>query len=134
MRLVSTSDFVAKVYEFNKRAVSAWNAGDLETFISGYAHNATYLTKASGLVEGRDDILAAYQTEFPDRSKMGTIQVAVRRFNFPPYTYNGEVGMAVAIVQWATTQTDGTRDEGFSTVTFELGMDGEVRVVQDTSV
>lgn len=56
---------------------AAWNRGDLETFTSVYAEDASFLSP-SGLTRGRQQVLARYKKRYPDRKAMGTLTLDVQ--------------------------------------------------------
>jgi peptidoglycan-N-acetylglucosamine deacetylase len=55
---------------------AAWNRGDLETFCSVYAADATYVSP-NGLTRGRDAVLARYRTRYPDAAARGTLSFTI---------------------------------------------------------
>ena len=54
----------------------AWSRGDIETFCSTYAEDATYVSP-SGLVRGRQQVLERYRERYPGREAMGTLTLDV---------------------------------------------------------
>ena len=54
----------------------AWSRGDIETFCSTYAEDATYLSP-SGLVRGRQAVLERYRKRYPGREAMGALTLDV---------------------------------------------------------
>jgi uncharacterized protein (TIGR02246 family) len=57
---------------FLNEQAAAWNKGDLETFTSSYAEDATFISP-SGVTRGRSDVLARYKKRYPDKVAMGTL-------------------------------------------------------------
>lgn len=55
---------------------AAWNRGDLDAFVAGYAEDAIFLT-SSGVTQGRPAILARYRKRYPDQKGMGTLTLTV---------------------------------------------------------
>ncbi len=56
---------------------AAWNRGDLATFTSVYAADASFLSP-SGLTRGRQQVLARYRKRYPDQKAMGTLTLDVQ--------------------------------------------------------
>jgi len=54
----------------------AWNRGDLETFTSVYAEDASFLSP-TGLTRGRQQVLERYRRRYPDQKAMGTLTLEV---------------------------------------------------------
>ena len=54
----------------------AWSRGDVETFCSTYAEDATYVSP-SGLTRGRQEVLERYRKRYPGRAAMGTLTLDV---------------------------------------------------------
>jgi uncharacterized protein (TIGR02246 family) len=54
----------------------AWNRGDLETFTSVYAEDASFLSP-TGLTQGRQQVLERYRRRYPDRKAMGTLSLKI---------------------------------------------------------
>jgi peptidoglycan/xylan/chitin deacetylase (PgdA/CDA1 family) len=59
-----------------KTSSEAWNRGDIETFTSFYAEDATFLSPTD-LTQGRQQVLERYQRRYPDRKAMGTLSLEV---------------------------------------------------------
>ena len=66
----------ADVEALLKTQSDAWNRGDLDTFTSVYAEDASFLTP-SGLTSGRQQVLERYRRRYPDRAAMGTLTLEV---------------------------------------------------------
>jgi peptidoglycan/xylan/chitin deacetylase (PgdA/CDA1 family)/ketosteroid isomerase-like protein len=59
-----------------KTQSDAWNRGDLETFTSVYAEDASFLSP-TGLTQGRQQVLERYRRRYPDKKAMGTLTLEV---------------------------------------------------------
>lgn len=59
-----------------KTQADAWNRGDLETFTSVYAEDASFLA-TTGLTRGRQQVLDRYRRRYPDQKAMGTLTLEV---------------------------------------------------------
>ena len=55
---------------------AAWTAGDLDSFCSVYADDATFVSP-SGITHGREQVLARYRAKYPDRAAMGALSLEV---------------------------------------------------------
>jgi peptidoglycan/xylan/chitin deacetylase (PgdA/CDA1 family) len=54
----------------------AWNRGDLETFTSVYAEDASFLSP-TGLTQGRQQVLERYRRRYPDQKAMGILTLEI---------------------------------------------------------
>lgn len=60
----------------------AWNAGDIESFMSKYWQNDDLqFLGSSGLTSGWDGTLARYQKRYPDKQAMGHLKFDLHRIN-----------------------------------------------------
>jgi peptidoglycan/xylan/chitin deacetylase (PgdA/CDA1 family) len=59
-----------------KTQSDAWNRGDLDTFTSVYAEDASFLSP-TGLTQGRQKVLERYRRRYPDRQAMGTLSLEI---------------------------------------------------------
>jgi len=59
-----------------KTQSDAWNRGDLDTFTSVYAEDASFLSP-TGLTQGRQKVLERYRRRYPDRKAMGTLSLEI---------------------------------------------------------
>jgi peptidoglycan/xylan/chitin deacetylase (PgdA/CDA1 family) len=59
-----------------KTQSDAWNRGDLDTFTSVYAEDASFLSP-TGLTQGRQQVLERYRRRYPDRKAMGSLSLDV---------------------------------------------------------
>jgi peptidoglycan/xylan/chitin deacetylase (PgdA/CDA1 family) len=64
---------VRKLLDVQSRA---WSRGDVETFCSTYAEDATYVSP-SGLTQGRQAVLERYRKRYPGPEAMGTLTLDV---------------------------------------------------------
>ncbi len=58
------------------RQAEAWNRGDLGTFCSVYADDATFLSP-TGVTKGRQAVLDRYRTRYPDKGAMGHLTLEI---------------------------------------------------------
>lgn len=132
--LVTRKIFTDYVNALNKRAADLWQKGDIKGFCEYYAEDATYVTP-KGVVQGRDNILKAFEEAYPEHQTgiMNPIYVDLVEVRFPPRAQ--KVNMGVAIV--CSRVGDFFREvvpAGHSMLTFVLTEDGSgVLIVQDTS-
>jgi peptidoglycan/xylan/chitin deacetylase (PgdA/CDA1 family) len=70
------SDAGAGVAALLKVQSDAWNRGDLETFTSTYAEDASFLSP-TGLTQGRQQVLERYRRRYPDKKAMGTLTLEI---------------------------------------------------------
>jgi ketosteroid isomerase-like protein len=62
---------------------SAWNRGDVDTFLVGYWHSPELtFSGSSGVTRGWDGVLARYKKNYPDRGAMGQLDFSELEFRF----------------------------------------------------
>lgn len=54
--------------------VTAWNQGDVRTFITGYENSPELTFVGSNIAKGYAAVLARYQKNYPTKEKMGTLK------------------------------------------------------------
>lgn len=104
---------------------AAWNDGDLEGFMAGYARTDT-LRFASGdrVRTGWQATLDAYRRGYPDRQAMGTL--AFEGVDVTPLA----TGAALAFGRWRLTRPDADGARGLFTLVLHRTPDGW-RIVHD---
>jgi peptidoglycan/xylan/chitin deacetylase (PgdA/CDA1 family)/ketosteroid isomerase-like protein len=121
----------------------AWNRGDLETFTSVYAEDASFLSP-TGLTRGRQQVLERYRHRYPDKKAMGTLTLEVieaRPAQGVEFTALGDArpgrvqGLAVA-ARWKLAypdQPDKKTAEGLTLLVLRRNGDAW-EIVQDASM
>jgi hypothetical protein len=62
---------------------SAWNEGNVDTFLEGYWHSPNLTFSGSGgIARGWDGVLARYKKNYPDRAAMGHLDFSDLEFRF----------------------------------------------------
>jgi uncharacterized protein (TIGR02246 family) len=62
---------------------TAWNHGDVDTFLGGYWHSPELtFSGSSGVARGWDGVLARYKKNYPDRGSMGQLDFSELEFRF----------------------------------------------------
>ena len=62
---------------------TAWNRGDVDTFLVGYWHSPELtFFGSSGVARGWDGVLARYKKNYPDRGAMGQLDFSELEFRF----------------------------------------------------
>ena len=62
---------------------TAWNRGDVDTFLVGYWRSAELtFSGSSGVARGWDGVLARYKKNYPDRGAMGRLDFSELEFRF----------------------------------------------------
>jgi uncharacterized protein (TIGR02246 family) len=104
---------------------AAWNEGDLEGFMAGYARTDT-LRFASGdrVRTGWQATLDAYRRGYPDRQTMGTL--AFEGVDVTPLAPDA----ALAFGRWTLTRTEADGARGLFTLVLQRTPDGW-RIVHD---
>jgi hypothetical protein len=135
---IEHQEFSEQIGVFNSVSVEQWNDRDLEEFCRNYTEDAVMVTSA-GIFKGREAILQAYLTAYPDRSLMGIISVEVVDIRFPPddrYDDDSEdllASMATAVIHCVVTVDGIVTEDCYSMVTFVLDHEGDMYIAQDTS-
>jgi ketosteroid isomerase-like protein len=138
-----TKTELAEVEALLKKQAEAWSRGDLETFTSVYAEDATFLS-TTGLTQGRQAVLDRYRRRYPDRQAMGTLTLEVVEARPAAGTEVTMLGGArpsrvhgVSIVaRWKLSYPEGgeRKDaEGLTLVVLRRGANGW-EIVQDASM
>lgn len=107
-----------------QKQIEAWNTGDLEGFMAGYARTDSLRFASGGTVRtGWDTTLARYRKSYPDRAAMGTLSFE-------------RIDIRVLAPRWATVfgawRLDRAADtpHGLFTLIMEK-RDGRWRIVHD---
>jgi uncharacterized protein (TIGR02246 family) len=62
---------------------TAWNRGDVDSFLAGYWHSPELtFSGSSGVARGWDGVLARYKKNYPDRAAMGELDFSELEFRF----------------------------------------------------
>jgi ketosteroid isomerase-like protein len=62
---------------------SAWNHGDIASFLRGYWHSPELtFSGSSGTTRGWNEVLARYQRQYPDAAAMGHLEFSDLEFRF----------------------------------------------------
>jgi peptidoglycan/xylan/chitin deacetylase (PgdA/CDA1 family)/ketosteroid isomerase-like protein len=138
-----TGDARSAVEALLKTQSDAWNRGDLETFTSVYAEDASFLSP-TGLTQGRQQVLERYRRRYPDKKAMGTLTLEIleaRPAQGVEFTALGDArpsrvhGLSVA-ARWRLTypdQPDKKTAEGLTLLVLRRHGDGW-EIVQDASM
>jgi uncharacterized protein (TIGR02246 family) len=110
------------------REAAAWNAGDLDGYLRGYAPDATFIG-ATDVQHGLEAITAKYRKRYGDARRMGTLTFSDLDIRLLSSDY------ALVIGRWALARppADGGAAGGVFTLTLHHGTDGWRIVVDHTS-
>ena len=108
---------------------AAWNAGDVRTYMNGYADSPSTTFVGSTITKGHAQVLARYLSRYPTREKMGTL------------TFDGiEIqmlgpGYASILGRWHLTRTPeaGGDTGGIFTLLFRRSSQGWKIILDHTS-
>jgi len=122
------------------RQAEAWSRGDLDTFVSAYAEDATFLSP-SGIVKGREAVRARYAARYPDPAAMGNLRLEVLEirplWGLEPTVLGesepGGIHGAGVSARWTLTGSGGESATGSTLLLFHHGPEGW-RIVQDASM
>jgi len=144
-RLREAAEARAAIAEVLQTQVAAWNRGDLETFCSVYAADATYVSP-NGNTHGRDAILARYRTRYPDAAARGTLSFSIEEsrlasgLEITPFdgAVPGGVHGGSVLARWTLTYTGKPAATGLTLLTVRPrpgAAEGQPRweIVQDAS-
>ena len=84
--------------------VVAWNRGDIEAFVLGYAEDALFVS-TSGTTRGRADVLARYRRRYPDGKAMGRLTLDVEELRLAA---GSDPAGARVLAKW-TLEREGVR-------------------------
>ncbi|MDX1548711.1 MAG: SgcJ/EcaC family oxidoreductase [Rhodothermales bacterium] len=106
------------------RQVAAWNAGDVEGFMDGYARSDSLRFASGGSVQtGWQTTLDRYRRSYPDRAAMGTLSFDLREIRVLSPRY------ALVFGAWRLDRV-ADQPSGLFTLLFEKRAEGW-RVVHD---
>ena len=122
------ADYAAEpeaIREVLRRQVDAWNAGDLEGFMAGYAQTDSLRFASGGVVRrGWQATLERYQQTYPDRAAMGTLAFS----DLDVRVLSEEA--AYVFGRWQLTRAEDALG-GLFTLVFARQPDGAWRIVHD---
>ncbi len=122
-----------------ERQIAAWNRGDLDEFCSIYAADAAFLSP-SGYRNGRDEVLARYRRDYPDRAAMGRLTLditEVRTVSGTEFTLLGDavpgrVQGVTVLGRWRIERDGRDPSSGGTLVVFRRAGEGW-ELIQDAS-
>ena len=129
-RVAVAADEATAIRAELQREVTAWNAGDLDGYLSGYERGATTtMIGRTQLYRGWDAIAAMYHARFGERRRMGTLAFGDLEIRVLAPDY------AVAVGRWSLQRSDegGGPGGGFFTLTLHKGAAGWRIVLDHTS-
>ena len=118
----------------------AWSRGDIETFCSTYAEDATYVSP-SGLTRGRREVLERYRKRYPGRDAMGTLTLDVVEMrtawgievSLLDDAVPGRVQSVSVVARWKLVRTGQSDATGLTLIVLRPKGDGW-EIVQDASM
>ncbi|OHA59249.1 MAG: hypothetical protein A2589_03500 [Candidatus Vogelbacteria bacterium RIFOXYD1_FULL_46_19] len=122
-----------EVEEASNIFMSYWNTGDLENACDLYAEDAEFLTAAHGRIVGRANILAYYQSHYPDRAAMGRLSLRMDSCRTVP---SYPTPAAVAVFGWKlmTPGSPPPRVHTGFTLEYYEKRDGQLFLLYDASL
>jgi uncharacterized protein (TIGR02246 family) len=119
---------------------AAWTRGDIETFCSVYATDATYVSP-SGLTRGRQEVLDRYRKRYPGREAMGALTLDVVEMRLAWGTEVSLLGDAVpsrvhsvsVVARWTLKRPGGDDASGLTLIVLRPRAGGW-EIVQDASM
>jgi peptidoglycan/xylan/chitin deacetylase (PgdA/CDA1 family) len=133
-------DAQAAVRKLLDAQIAAWNRGDVDAFVSGYAPDATFLAP-DGVTRGRDAVLARYKERYKDRAAMGRLSLEIlemrpaagTEFSIYGDAVPGRVqGMSVA-ARWSIAREGAEGVSGLTLIVLRRRGEGW-EIVQDASM
>jgi len=105
----------------------AWNAGDIEGFVSWYLQSDDLrFTTSRGMLKGVDEVLDRYKEAYGDTDRMGRLDFEIEEFMCIDAEH------AILIGKW-TVFRDGDRPEGYFTLLWKKTNEGWRIAVDHTS-
>jgi peptidoglycan/xylan/chitin deacetylase (PgdA/CDA1 family)/ketosteroid isomerase-like protein len=119
---------------------AAWTRGDVETFCSVYAADATYVSP-SGLTRGRQEVLERYRKRYPGREAMGALTLDVLEMRLAWGTEVSLLGDAVpsrvhsvsVVARWTLKRPGQVDTSGLTLIVLRPRASGW-EIVQDASM
>jgi ketosteroid isomerase-like protein len=115
-----------------KAQAAAWNRGDLDTFCSVYASDATFISPRVGITTGKQAILERYRTGYPSTAAHDTLSfelVEVRDLRC-----GGVSGGTISLIaRWRLVAPDASVRTGLTLLVFRA-IPGGLELVQDASL
>lgn len=123
------ADDIADIRAELARQTDAWNRGDLDGYLAGYAHAPTTIMVTSTLLRGWDAIAARYRSTYGDKARMGRVSFSELEVRLLGGDY------ALAIGRWALARaaSAGGPVGGWFTLTLQKTRDGWRIIVDHTS-
>jgi uncharacterized protein (TIGR02246 family) len=128
------ADPTAEIRQVIQTQTDAWNRGDLETFTSYYADDATFLSP-SGVTQGRQQVLDRYRKRYPDKKAMGTLHLEPIEMR-PVAGADGKLEAVSVAAHWRlefSTDPERKPAEGLTLIVLHKTPAGW-RIVQDASM
>ena len=118
----------------------AWSRGDIETFCSTYAEDATYVSP-SGLTRGRAEVLERYKNRYPGREAMGALTLDIVEMrtawgievSLLDDAVPGRVQSVSVVARWKLVRTGQPDATGLTLIVLRPKGDGW-EIVQDASM
>jgi uncharacterized protein (TIGR02246 family) len=123
------ADSAAAIRAVLDRQVAAWNAGDIDGFMSGYQRGPDTVMVAHELLRGWDAIRARYRSHYPTKAKMGTLAFEGLEIR----ALGDEWALVIGRFRLARAESDGGAASGSFTLTLHQTRDGWRIVVDHTS-
>jgi ketosteroid isomerase-like protein len=80
---VAAADTAAEIRAVMTAQVAAWNRGDIDGFMDGYARSAeTEFVSGDKITRGWQTVRDNYRKKYDSREKMGTLKFSNIQFNF----------------------------------------------------
>jgi uncharacterized protein (TIGR02246 family) len=128
------SDPTAEIRSVIRTQTDAWNRGDLETFTSYYADDATFLSP-TGVTQGRQQVLDRYRKRYPDKKAMGTLSLEPIEMR-PVSGVDGKIQAVSVAARWRlefSAEPEHKPAEGLTLIVLHRTAAGW-RIVQDASM
>ena len=123
-RLRRATEVRAEIATVLETQVAAWNRGDMEAFCAVYAADAAFASP-TGLIRGRDAVLARYRTKYPDAASRGILSFAIEEtqlasgLEITPFeaAAPGDVHGATLLARWTLTYAGKPPATGLTLIT-----------------
>jgi uncharacterized protein (TIGR02246 family) len=122
--LFAAPDPIAEIRNVLQAQQQAWNRGDIDGFMNGYARaRSTMFVSDDTVTRGWQTVRTRYRKKYPDRAKMGTLTFSV--LEITPLGSDS----AVALGRWRLKRAQ-DQPHGRFTLIFRLTNDGW-RIIHD---
>lgn len=107
----------------------AWNAGDMDAFLSSYEKSKELIVISNGVAHGFEDVEATYKKNYPDRASMGTLTFS----DLEPHILDDRFAMATGRYSLERVKNKGGNASGTFSLVLEKTAQGWKIILDHTT-